>query len=117
MLSCYLAVGRMRAFFRHCWMWMATFLLLAGCSDSIDKLDVKPAGARMTPREVLHLAHIVSEQQGINLRHFNEPECSYESVRPRTWQVFFGSKSTRDWKPFFVYIEDQTREARFIEMP
>jgi len=94
---------------------LATLLLLPGCSDSDKKLDTKPAGARLSPREVIHIAGIAAEREGRMLRDYKTPEASYESVRPKTWQVFFDGQNTAAGKHFYIYVEDQTKETRYFE--
>src|SRR5579859_3919910 len=91
-------------------MAMTVLLLAAGCSDPAKNLDAKPEGARLTPRDVIRIAKREAEQQGIDLRKYEEPDTHYQSARAKTWSVYFGGKTTAGGKHFDVYVDDQTGE-------
>jgi len=105
----------MNIFNRHVFLALATSLLLLGCSDSSKNLDAKPAGARLSPRKVVHIAKIAAEREGMNLSNYKEPDPRYESVRAKTWEVFFDGQNAAAGKHFYIYVEDQTEETRYFE--
>ncbi len=104
----------MRIFNRHLLLAVATSLFLMGCSDSARDLDRRPEGARLSPREAMQTARGAAERQGMNLRNYKEPEARYQSVRAKTWQVFFDGRVVSPGNHFYIYVDDETQETRFI---
>ena len=92
---------------------LAAALLFWGCSQSTDQSDVRPAGARLAPSEVLDLARRAAQNAGAHLDEYKKPDLSYQTVRANTWQVFFDA-NTRDVKSFYVYVDDKTEETHYI---
>jgi len=92
---------------------VAASLLLMGCPNS-NNLDRRPEGARLSPREVIQIANGAAERQGMNLRNFKEPEARYQSVRARTWQVFYDGRVVSPGNHFYIYVDDETQETRYI---
>ena len=93
---------------------IAASLLFAGCGDSGRSLDSKPDNARLSPREAIQIARVAAERQGMDLRKFKEPEADYRSGAKR-WGVFFDGKVSRPGNHFYIFVDDQTGETRYIE--
>ena len=107
-------LGIMRIPYRRFLLALAASLLWLGCSDSNHKLDTKPEGARFTPREVMEIAKRTAEREGMNLDNYKEPEASYQSVRAKTWQVYFEGKAAASGKHFYIYMDDESEQTRFM---
>ena len=114
----------MRIFTRHSLVVFAAFLLYVGCSQpphtaSVTPLtapDVVPKGAHLSKAEAIRIAKAAAVHHGVELRDYEEPEADYEfSRKDKTWFVFFKGRVLMPGNFFSVYVDDQTREAQFVE--
>jgi hypothetical protein len=99
---------------RQCFLIIAALLLFMGCSDSAKTLDVKPAGARLSPREVIEMAKRAGEHNGMKLDDYKKPEFSYRATKEKTWSVFFDGRVPMHGNHFMVVVDDQTGEAHYV---
>lgn len=96
---------------------LAAALIFSACSDSTDQPAGKPQGARLTKSQAVAIAKTAAEREGVSLMDYREPDASYGSVRPKTWQVFFDGRTAGMGHRFYVYVDDQTEETRILGAP
>ena len=104
-------VAQFFAVFASCMMW------IVGCGANYpsSKVDAKLVGAKLTTAEVVFIAEKAAEKEGARLSEFKKPVAHYEfTVKDRTWVVFFDGRIPMPGNHFTVYVDDRTKETRFI---
>lgn len=105
---------------RFCAAVLASCLFFAGCARSVHAPETsasptKPEGARLSTAEVIRIAKQTAVREGVDLRHYKEPEAHYElSFKDKSWFVFFDGKVAMPGNHFSVSVDDQTAEAQFF---
>jgi hypothetical protein len=105
----------MNTFVRRCFAVIAASLLFVGCPNSDRYLDSTPENARLSPRKAIQIAKKAAERQGMDLSKYKEPEANYRSTGAKRWGVFFDGKVRTPGNHFYIFVDDQTGDTRYVE--
>ena len=94
-------------------------LLIAGCSQpapvELTAADPTPAGARLSPAEVIRIAGDVAVKDGRDLADYHAPRPVYQQLHAdEPWTVFYDGKVPTPGNHFLVDVDDRTRTARLM---
>jgi len=112
LLSSYRAAGAARL--APLFFLVLGLLFLPACSDPVHQEDIKPEGARLSPKQAIHIAKREAERHGVDLRDFKEPRVRYHSPSGRSWGVFFDGRVPTAGNNFLVFVDDRTEDAHYF---
>jgi hypothetical protein len=58
---------------------------------------------------------VAAERQGKDLRDYKEPVAYYHSAGDKRWGIYFDGKVATPGNHFYIYVDDRTEEARYID--